>query len=49
MRVDLVFSGDCEEAFDLALYQNRAVELIAWDDQPDSCDNRLVTIRYLSH
>jgi hypothetical protein len=47
-RVDLRPARDCEEAFDLALYQDRAIELIAWDDNAGTCQDRHVSIRYLS-
>lgn len=48
LEVDLVRAQDCEEAFDLALYQSRAVELVAWDDARGRCLGRKVTIRYLT-
>jgi hypothetical protein len=48
LHVDLVRAQDCEEAFDLALYQSRAVELLAWDPGGGRCDDRTVAIRYLS-
>ncbi len=47
LQLTLPFAPDCEEAFDLALYANRGVELIAWDDDTGSCSERIVTIRYL--
>jgi len=47
-RVDLTPSRDCEEAFDLAVYQNRAIELIAWDERTGTCDGRRIDVRYLS-
>jgi hypothetical protein len=46
--VDLMASADCEQRFDLALYRNRAVDLVQWDDQLGACRARSVTIRYLS-
>jgi hypothetical protein len=46
--VDLPAASDCDEKFDLALYHDRAVELIAWDARPSSCIGRRATIRYLS-
>ena len=46
LHVDLVRAQDCEEAFDLALYQSRAVELVAWDAGAGGCADRTVTIRY---
>lgn len=36
----------CEEDFDLALYRNRAVELVEWTDG-GTCGERRVMIRYL--
>ncbi len=47
-RVDLVPASDCEERFDLAVYRNRAVELIAWDEAKGACSGRDIIIRYLS-
>ena len=46
MVLDLKASSDCEERFDLALYRDRGVELVAWDDRHASCRSRAVTIRY---
>lgn len=46
--VDLVASQGCEEKFDLALYQNRSIDLIQWDEQRGACAGRKVAIRYLS-
>jgi len=46
--VDLVPTQGCEEKFDLALYQNRAIDLIEWDEQHGACAGRKVAIRYLS-
>ncbi|APR83673.1 Hypothetical protein A7982_09022 [Minicystis rosea] len=48
LRVDLVRAQDCEEAFDLALYRSRAVELIEWDAAAGRCTDRTITIRYLT-
>lgn len=47
LHVDLVRAQDCEEAFDLALYRSRAVELVEWDRGAGRCADRTVTIRYL--
>ncbi len=47
LRVDLEQRGDCEEAFDLALYANRGVDLVAWDQRRDSCTDRRIEVRYL--
>jgi len=40
---------DCEEAFDLELYRQRGIELIAWDrpEGPKRCASRRATIRYI--
>jgi len=46
--LDLPTAADCEQRFDLALYENRAVDLIQWDDQLGACKARAVSIRYLS-
>lgn len=45
MRVVLPPSRDCEEAFDLALYRDRGVDLVEWDDEP-GCDGRVIVVRY---
>jgi hypothetical protein len=47
LELDLEAASDCEERFDLALYQDRRVDLVAWDDG-DGCMRRAVVIRYLS-
>ena len=46
LRVDLVRGQRCEEAFDLALYEDRGVELIEWDPGP-RCEERAIAVRYL--
>ncbi len=48
LKVDLEPASDCEEQFDLAVYRERAVEIIAWDDNAGSCSGRGVTIRFLT-
>jgi hypothetical protein len=48
LHVDLPRAHDCEEAFDLALYRSRAVDLVAWDAAGERCQGRTVTIRYLA-
>ena len=45
--VDLEPTSSCEEDFDLALYSDRGIELIQWDEGTGSCAGRHVTIRYL--
>ncbi|MBI4702807.1 MAG: hypothetical protein HY744_16935 [Deltaproteobacteria bacterium] len=47
LRIDLPPRHDCEEAFDLALYATRAVELVQWDRGRRSCADRAVAIRFL--
>lgn len=47
LLVDLVPAQGCEERFDLALYKDRGVDLIAWDERAGACAGRTVTIRYL--
>ena len=46
--VDLNPSPSCEEAFDLELYQDRAIERIEWDPRRGICFGRHVTVRFLS-
>jgi hypothetical protein len=48
LRLDLPPATGCEQRFDLALYQDRAIELIAWDGQRGGCEGRVAVIRYLS-
>ncbi len=45
--LDLEPASSCEEAFDLALYASRGVDLIEWQAAPSSCAGRKVSIRYL--
>lgn len=45
-EVDLARGQRCEEAFDLALYKDRGVELVEWDEG-SRCEGRVVAIRYL--
>jgi hypothetical protein len=47
LRVDLAPAQGCEEAFDLALYKDRGIDLIAWDDNAGVCAGRSIVIRYL--
>lgn len=47
MRVDLTPSQGCEESFDLALYENRGVDLVQWDGSTEACSGRVITVRYL--
>ncbi|MBM4377167.1 MAG: hypothetical protein FJ095_18970 [Deltaproteobacteria bacterium] len=46
--LDLEPGPGCDERFDLALYADRSIERIAWDDQKGKCLGRHVAIRYLS-
>ena len=48
LSVDLDRARDCEEAFELALYRDRAVDLVTWEPPRDRCDGRVVVVRYLS-
>lgn len=48
LEVELASVASCEEAFDLALYADRAVELVAWDPPRGACGRRTLTLRYLS-
>jgi hypothetical protein len=48
IRVDLAPAQSCEESFDLALYQDRRIELIEWDDQIGECSGRAIRVRYMS-
>ena len=47
--VDLKPGPKCEEEFDLALYSNRAIDLIQWDGRHGSCHARRIRVRYLSN
>lgn len=48
LLVDLPASRECEEALDLELYRNRAVDLVAWDERHGWCEARRIVLRYLS-
>lgn len=48
LKLDLAPEQGCEEAFDLALYADRGVDLIEWDASTGVCAGRVVTVRYLS-
>lgn len=47
VELDLPRAQNCDERFDLALYQDRGVELVSWDSAPQRCHARRATIRYL--
>lgn len=47
-ELDLEPGSDCEQEFDLAVYDNRGIDLIGWDDNAGSCRQRRVEIRYLT-
>lgn len=50
LRLDLEPVSDCDERFDLALYDERGVELVTWDEQKVAgrrCSERRVTVRYV--
>jgi hypothetical protein len=48
LKVDLKRAANCDEAFDLGLYQNRGVELIEWEASTSRCAGRVASVRYLS-
>ncbi len=48
LNVTLAAAQDCEERFDLQLYQDRSIDLIMWDDAGGECAGRRITVRYLS-
>lgn len=47
LALDLPQAQDCEEAFDLAMYKNRAVHVIEWDSSTGRCTDRKARIVYL--
>jgi len=47
VKLDLARESACDETFDLALYKDRGVDLITWDDAKGRCNDRAVTVRYL--
>lgn len=47
LALDLHQAQDCEEAFDLSMYQSRAVDVIEWDSNAGRCVQRTVRIVYL--
>lgn len=50
LKLDLEPVSDCDERFDLALYEERGVELLSWDQQGlerRGCSERRVTVRYV--
>lgn len=50
LALDLEPVSDCDERFDLSLYEERGVELLAWDETPlasQRCTGRRLTVRYL--
>ncbi|MCC6213386.1 MAG: hypothetical protein IT376_00835 [Polyangiaceae bacterium] len=46
IRVTLPPGADCEERFDLALYEHRGVDLVTWDEA-EGCRGRTARIRFL--
>lgn len=48
LDVELASIASCEESFDLALYADRGIELVAWEPPAGACGRRALTIRYLS-
>lgn len=47
LELDLEQREGCEEAFDLELYKDPGVDLIAWQKPYGECRGRVVSIRYL--
>lgn len=47
LSVDLPKSASCEEAFDLALYEDRGVDLVQWAGPGAKCAGRAIVIRFL--
>ena len=47
LKVDLPKSASCEEAFDLAIYEDRGIDVVEWSGPPTKCAGRTVLIRYL--
>jgi hypothetical protein len=50
LQLDLEPVSDCDERFDLALYEERGVELSSWDERGalgHGCSERRVTVRYV--
>jgi hypothetical protein len=47
LRIELPAVHSCEQAFDLALYRDRGVDLVEWDRHHRSCSGRVVLVRYL--
>jgi len=47
LEVELPARFACDEAFDVALYGDRGVELVAWEPGARSCRGRHVTVTYL--
>lgn len=46
--LDLETSTNCEEQFDIAMYQDLGVELIQWNEPKEGCLQRQVTVRFLT-
>jgi hypothetical protein len=44
--LDLAPVSDCDERFDLALYEERGVELVTWDEAR-GCTGRRIVVRYV--
>ena len=49
LTIDLERSANCEEDFDLAIYENRGVELVQWDEPAlgSECSSRHISIKFL--
>ena len=46
VTIDLEAATDCDERFDLALYEDRAIERVSWD-LGHGCSARHLEVRYL--
>jgi hypothetical protein len=50
LQLDLEPVSDCDERFDLALYEERGVELLSWEEPggpSHGCSERRLTVRYV--
>jgi hypothetical protein len=45
--VDLEPVSDCDERFDLLMYEDRGVERIAWEENARGCSGRAARVRYV--
>lgn len=47
--VTLAHEQGCEERFALALYEDRAIDLVTWDDRRGACGERTIVVRWLAN